>query len=854
MSAVNRDRFLQCVAKSGILSTEAFEKWREATGDDDDAVTLARDLANKKLSTRWQAKMLLKGANRLCMGNYVLTDRIGKTEFGDRFEAMHRQLSRAVAIQYLPADLCASAEIKKKIFAFGSKLAKLDHGNLNHVYDIDEERKRIYLVSESSKGVDLATVRNTPMSSESVARIIKGCLSGLGYAHSRGVVHGSLSDETIVVGENNKAKIRGLTRFAVANALSDSPAEASADIEAVANIADSLLASIDESQHNESFASLSTAIAAIRVDSDSALDQLESWVGEFASFESVSDAELSLAPTVPRAEPTPMPATDTNAEPVELEEAAAEGWLRTLARNNPVAIIASSVVASLLLIGGTVFAASQMVGNASEEAVAQLDSETSDTAVKKRENRSSAKDAVVPADSLTDVEANKTAIASLFNKKPEPENKKPEPENKNPEPENRTKEVSVAVVTKKVSIEEEVNKAEPMAAESMAAKTEAAKAETAKAETAKAEVALPEKSTEAPAPAKEVAKKPKPVQSKQEDMGPKPGEDPFKKYARTVDLPEVGIQKQVSLGKLILEKRHLLGAEILCVPSVHRSKPIFILNRSADDRQTWDISYKKKKKTKPVIIAKLQKTPTELFFKWLPAASDVGPANYLRNCRIKLSTPTHSHWLTLRKPVKIEDFRFGTNQGSVKLEVDVPWLPNEVALNAKLGTIKIERQDKKNYQQRAYLEPAAIAPGQPARMVFHKTKAYHFLSLDVAADVRKKLILQAALVIEPIPDQGSRVLEDPAQMPQVAAQIHQLARQADQASVQAQASEMKADEKKVYSDAAKGMKERSKRVGYLEFIVPQLLNRDIPVIITYSLNDQHRIVLAHSGKLPKTDK
>ena len=854
MSVIDRERFLQCVAKCGILSAPVHEKWLATIGDEADSKDLARDLARRKLTTRWQAKMLLKGANRLSMGNYVLTDRIGKTDFGDRFAAVHRQLSRDVTIQYLPSEACASTAAKKKIFEFGSKLADLDHPNLVHVYDIDEERGRIYLVSEATRGAELSEARKSPMSNRAVATVIAGCLRGLEYAHSKGVVHGEISDQTIIVNDNGESQIRGLTRFAVRNSLADSPADASADVLAVATIGESLLKSVsDEDRKDDSFAALSSAISMVRKNERDALESLEKWIGENGTARAATD-DLQMAPASASVEPTAHPAATmaagataqpASAEPVAFVEESSDGFLTGLARKNPLAIISVAVLTSVLLIGGTVFAASKIMESPDEsglQQVAGLDADETNVAAKPKKSRRKKKTppakvdrpnfreakgslsenvaATVPASSVTDPEANKAAIAALFNK-PSPNEKVP------------VEKVEV------VKTESDPTPPDPMPSE---AKTGAALSDV--------------EPNAAPAPEvqeqKETAEVVNDAPKKDKAKELKAGEDPFKNFARMVELPAIENTEQISLGKLILEKKHLLGAEILSTPTSHRSKPIFTLGRSADDRQTWDVSYKKKKKSDPVVIAKLQKTPDELFFNWLPAAAEVNVANSLRNCRVKISTASHSHWLTLRKPVKIEGFQLGANKGAVKMDFEIPWMPNAVAIEAKANGIKFERMSTEDWEERAHLEPAEITPSQPARMYFHKD-ADRFLWLDVAVDIRKKLIMQAALVIQPVPDQAGIVLQDPAMMPQAAAQVRQMAQQAEQQNKQAQASkQLKADEKKIYKKAATAMTDRAELTGYYEFLVPQLVDKDIPVTITYALNEQHRIVLAYTAESEET--
>lgn len=855
MSVVDREKFLKCVAKCGLLDKAPFDAWVAEIDSEAGTKDLARDLVRKKLATKWQAKMLAKGANRLTLGNFLLTDRKGESEFGDRFLANHRQLSRDVEIQYLPAAACASREARKKIFAFGSKLAELDHPNLAHVYDIDEEKDRVYLVSEFNNGTSLEEYidDHSKLQCQSVARIVAGCLRGLSFAHSHGVVHGAISTKSIFIKPNGESQVRGLTQFAVQNALAESPAGVDEDLAAVARIGELLLQSVDqEDREGDAFSSVQEAINSIQQESTDAILKLDGIVKVAVANQPSVENEMTLAAETPRAPVASHPAMATasvglssadsqasnETEEVPFEDDDSDGFLTSLARRNPVALLAATAACAALMIGGTVFAATHLMASPTQTAVADsVDLQTGPGGNSKKNQKSNAVSDVerpnfrnsqgalsgaVEATSnlkaVTNPDANKAAIDAIFNKSPV------------------KKEVKVEVVqhvAAKVPTEPEMELSEPK------------NDKEASSENAKGKVAA-----SMPASKKSKAKPDKP-KSKGETDVLKAGENPFKGFASVVELPEIDAAEPVSFGRLVLEKNHLLGAEILSTPLAHRSKPIFVMNRSADDKQTWDIAYKKKKRSKPVVIAKLQKTPDELKFNWVAEAAEVSAANYLRNCRVKISTAKHSHWLTLRKPIKIEGFALGKNEGAIKLDVDIPYMPSPAGIGATLKGIKVDKLDKGNRSQKSYVSPAEISADVPARMHFHED-ADRFLSLDVLGDVRKKLTLRAALVMQPSPEQPGIVLEDPEKMPQVGQQIRDLAAAAQQQSTQAQASSLKKDEKDAYKRTAKKATDQAELTGYYEFVVPQLLDKDIPVTVIYSLNDQHRIVLAYTVESEET--
>ena len=903
MSIVDREKFLKGLSKSEVLEPAVVEEWLSGFESTVDSKKLAKSLVAKKLLTLWQAKMLLKGAYRLKFGNYSLTDRISKTEFGDCFAATHSQLSRQVRIQYLPTEFSDSRESKKKIFALGSKLSGLDHPNLVHVYDVDEERDRIYVVSGAPKGMSLKELlADAPPSCAAVAQVLRGCLKGINYAHSKDVVHGGITNETVFVKPNGEPQITSLTEFAVRNQLAESAAQTSDDVSSIKKIAKIMFRAIsEEEKETAAYPQLKAALVAIKEDPDKAISLLD----ELVQPQSDIDGGMTLAAELPREPATAHPATalamgrsssmDDDALPVT--EVLDDGFLASLARKNPVALIATAAAMALLLIGGTVFAASKLVAPATGSAVASADSapgNSTDGKASKPGSRKSNSSKTTPArlgnssgalssdasaspvaSAATDPAANMAAIDAIFASKDGAEAAPATPKKTEVAATEKAAE-SKPMAAAKVVPEPKAMPA-PSEKEVAAAAPKPAPAATQPVAVAKEDMAKQEPKA---MPKKPAVKKPAPKRAAKKMATP--GADPFKAFATMVDLPPSNTTEQVSFGNLVLEKRYLLGAEILSTPLVHRSKPVFELMRSADDKQTWDISFKKKKKADPIVVAKLQKTPDELKFNWLPAAAENEAANYLRNCRFKLSTAKHSHWLTLRRPVKIDGFKLGAKKGSVKIDCEIPWLPNPVALNALARGIKIEKLDKGNRRQKAILEPAEITAKAPARMYFHEDKD-RFLSIDIGLDIRKKMTLQAALVIQPSLDQPVVVVQDPSKFKQVTTQVRRIAYSAQQqadkaakmvASMAANKPRFKPGDKKddknkarydeaekQYKDAEKLLKststmatDKAEHCGYYEHVVPQLVDKEIPVTITYSLNEQHKVILAYTVESAETKK
>ena len=892
MSVVDRERFILGLSKSGLLSSDDLKQWKSGLPSDGDSKSLARDLVSKGEITTWQAKMILKGVANLTIGNYLLTERVEKTELGDRFAAVHPQLSRNVSIQYLASELSQSADSKKKIFALGSKLSELDHPNLMHVYDVDEEGDRIYLVSELGNATPLPDYSpdNPTLSCPQIAKLTLGCVEGIEHAHAHGIVHGKISPASIFVKPNGDAKIGELTRFAVSNAIAENPAGPESDIAAIRKVAASLLRRVPEdAQSSEQFSKLKTSIASMISDHDAAMVSLRELADLYVVSSDVLDSDVALlvetelisadnSPTINVAgqtaavETTPLQPRRRPQQKQPAPEVPENGSsLVDAAKRNPVALISAAVLAGLVLLGGSIFAATTIMSQPVEVSDAGAKDPTSNVSLLSDEP-----DVVTDRKAVTDPEANRKAIEAMFGSSDGGSASNTETAARDKKPERaKPKETDVAKSAVKPKVgqdeidaifaEEDAVKdaGEPMRPVEVASKE--SPAPEPEVDEPKTEVVADEEPATKTEPAeKNVASKPaadpkKPTKKPAKQQELKKGENPFTKFAAVVDLPGIDSTNQVSFGKLILEKRHLLGAEILSSPNAHRSKPIFTMARSSDDKQSWDIGYAPSKKKDPTTIAKLQKTADELKFNWLPEAQELPIAESLRNCRIKLSTPQDSHWLTLRKPIKIDGFKFAKDSGTAEVEVDIPNMPTPSSLSGTLFRMKL-KADRKKGGRYTIEQPELV--GSVARMNFTQDKD-QFIFVDVTASLRKALKVDAVIVLQPDPNSRATPIKDPSKLKeQFTNPLRQMARQAagqlGQAEqtlkqrVSKQPNNKKMSKKdqakflKPYQNAASVAAEKARLTDLYEQVVPQLAGQDIPIVITYKLNDQHRIVLAYT--------
>lgn len=216
MSVNSTDEYFELLEKSGVLSESELEGAKTHFAESTDAREVARQLVNGGILTDWQARFLMSGRHSLNVGQYCLVDRLPKQASGDRFVAVHKKLDRTVNVLILPKRANQNQKVLKTFLEQAAMVAELDHPNLLHVYDIDKENDRYFVVFENQTGVSLKSLPPKSLTPQQVGRITSEALAGVLYAHERGLLHGKLDETQICVDPKHTVKVLG---FGVAKLL-----------------------------------------------------------------------------------------------------------------------------------------------------------------------------------------------------------------------------------------------------------------------------------------------------------------------------------------------------------------------------------------------------------------------------------------------------------------------------------------------------------------------------------------------------------------------------------------------------------------------------------------------------------
>jgi serine/threonine-protein kinase len=192
MSEISREEFLHAVSESGLLSDIDVRAVLDAEAGVSDVQTLARRLVHTRRLTPFQVDAILKGkAAELCIGSYIVLDRIGAGGMGTVFKARHRRMHRLVALKILPRETADQVAFAQRFQREIEIIARLSHPNIVMAFDAGESASGLYLVMEFVDGRDLGTevIQGGAFSTATAMDCILQAARGLAYAHEHGIVH-----------------------------------------------------------------------------------------------------------------------------------------------------------------------------------------------------------------------------------------------------------------------------------------------------------------------------------------------------------------------------------------------------------------------------------------------------------------------------------------------------------------------------------------------------------------------------------------------------------------------------------------------------------------------------------------
>ncbi len=155
---------------------------------------------------------------RVLNDRYEIHRRLARGGMAQVYLARDRSLDRPVAVKELVPEFATDPSFVERFRREAQAAANLSHPNIVGVYDWGAQDGTYFIVMEYVDGPSLSRA-DGPFHPRRAAEIAAEVAAGLGFAHSRGVVHRDVKPGNVLLTRSGQSKV---TDFGIARALSSS--------------------------------------------------------------------------------------------------------------------------------------------------------------------------------------------------------------------------------------------------------------------------------------------------------------------------------------------------------------------------------------------------------------------------------------------------------------------------------------------------------------------------------------------------------------------------------------------------------------------------------------------------------
>ena len=146
------------------------------------------------------------------IGNLRIVSELGRGGMGVVYLAEHMHIDKKFAVKSLSAkytDDPNSRQLLERLYIEGQNQALLDHPNIVQVTDLHDEQGQYFLVMEYVDGTDLGELirQKGRLCEKEALPVMKAILSGLGFAHRKGMIHRDIKPSNVMVGNDARVRI-----------------------------------------------------------------------------------------------------------------------------------------------------------------------------------------------------------------------------------------------------------------------------------------------------------------------------------------------------------------------------------------------------------------------------------------------------------------------------------------------------------------------------------------------------------------------------------------------------------------------------------------------------------------------
>src|SRR5271167_2482117 len=151
------------------------------------------------------------------LGPYEIISLLGAGGMGEVYRARDTRLGRDVALKILPESFAGDPDRLHRFEQESRAVAALNHPNILAIFDVGQQDRTPFLVSELLEGQSLrAAMDHGALSQRKAIEYGVEIAQGLAAAHQKGIVHRDLKPENLFLTKDGRIKILdfGLAKLA----------------------------------------------------------------------------------------------------------------------------------------------------------------------------------------------------------------------------------------------------------------------------------------------------------------------------------------------------------------------------------------------------------------------------------------------------------------------------------------------------------------------------------------------------------------------------------------------------------------------------------------------------------------
>ena len=143
------------------------------------------------------------------IGKYKIIELVGEGAMGVVYRARDSVLDRSVAIKVMNESIARQDDLRRRFLHEAQAAASLQHPNVVTIFDLGDLDGHLFIAMEFVEGIDLEKLMESGqlLSLQAKLDIMIDVLTGLSFAHKRGIIHRDIKPANIRVTGDGRAKI-----------------------------------------------------------------------------------------------------------------------------------------------------------------------------------------------------------------------------------------------------------------------------------------------------------------------------------------------------------------------------------------------------------------------------------------------------------------------------------------------------------------------------------------------------------------------------------------------------------------------------------------------------------------------